>query len=118
MGWVLSSSGMVSIGYHGDGAGLALDAARALVHGGKVGIQVAGVAAAAGHLLAGGGNLAQGLGVVGYIGEYNQHVHALVIMPGTPRRSAPCAGVAMRSMAGSLARFMNSDGAVDGAGCA
>ena len=50
----------------------------ALVHGGKVGVEIAGVAAAARHLLARGGHLAQGLGVVGDVGQDDQHVHALL----------------------------------------
>ena len=58
--------------------GVAELAPGALVHGGKVGVQVAGVAAAARHLLARGGHLAQGLGVVGDVGQDDQHVHALL----------------------------------------
>ena len=57
--------------------GLAQLAARPLIHGGKVGIQVAGVAAAAGNLLPGGGYLPQRLGVVGDIRQDHQHVHSL-----------------------------------------
>ena len=56
---------------------LALHAAGPLVQGGQVGIQIAGITPPAGHLLAGGGNLPQGFGVVGDVGHDDQHVHAL-----------------------------------------
>ncbi len=57
---------------------LPLDAAGALVDLRQVGVHVAGVAAAAGHLLAGGRHLAQRLAVVGHVGEDDQHVHAVL----------------------------------------
>ena len=44
----------------------------------KVGVQVAGVAAAAGDFLLCGGDLTQGFGVVGDVGQDDQDVHALV----------------------------------------
>ena len=61
--------------HQGDGALLALDAAGALVDRRQVGVQVAGIAAPAGHFLAGGGDLAQRLAVVGHVGQDDQHVH-------------------------------------------
>ena len=64
-------------GDHGHGTGAAQLAARPLIHGGKVRIQVAGIAAAAGDLLPGGGYLPQRLGVVGDIRQDHQHVHSL-----------------------------------------
>ena len=75
--------GLVVLGHgqngdHGDGAALAQLTAGPLVHGGKVGIQVSGVAAAAGDFLLGRGHLTEGLGVVGDVGEDDQHVHALL----------------------------------------
>ena len=63
---------------HGDRALLALTAACALIHGGKVGVQVAGVAAAAGDFLLRRGDLTQSLGVVGDIGEDDEHLHVLL----------------------------------------
>ena len=51
-----------------DRARAALDAAGALVDGRQVRVHIAGVAAAAGHLLACGGHLAQGVGVPGGVG--------------------------------------------------
>ena len=53
----------------------ALDATGALVDGREVGVEVAGVAAAAGDFLARGGDLAQRLAVVGHVGEDDEHVH-------------------------------------------
>ena len=102
-------------GYHGDGAGVALYAARPLVHGGKVGIQVAGVAAAAGNLLAGGGYLTEGLRVVGYIRDYYQHVHAKVvckILRGGERH----AGSGYALYGGVVGEVYEGDGTVYGAG--
>mmetsp|Transcript_7110 Transcript_7110/g.17954 ORF Transcript_7110/g.17954 Transcript_7110/m.17954 type:complete len:561 (+) Transcript_7110:182-1864(+) len=61
-----------------DGAVAALDAAGALVDRGQVRVHVAGVAAAAGHLLACGRNLAQGVRVGGHVRED----HEDVLLPG------------------------------------
>ncbi len=71
-GQVRDRVGLVVLGHgqdrnHGDRAGLADAAACALVERGKVGVQVAGVAAAAGDFLLGRGDLTQRLGVVGDI---------------------------------------------------
>ena len=60
----------------GDGTLLALDTAGPFVHGRKVGVQVTGVAAAAGDFFTGCGNFAKGVGVVGDIGDDDQYVHA------------------------------------------
>ena len=62
-----------------DGAGACprVRPARSYMRG-KVGVQVAGIAAAAGDFLACGGDLAQRLGVVGDIGQDDQDVHALL----------------------------------------
>ncbi len=56
---------------------LALLPAGPLVQGGKVGIHIAGISAAARHLLARGGNLTQRVGIVGDIRQDDQHVHVL-----------------------------------------
>ena len=79
-GQVGDGVGLVVLGHgedgdHGDGALGAHLTARSLIHGGQVGVQVAGVAAAAGNLLTGGGDLAECLGVVGDVGQNDQHVH-------------------------------------------
>ena len=47
----------------------------ALVHRRKVGIQIAGITASAGHLLARSGNLTQRLSIVCNVGHNDQHVH-------------------------------------------
>ena len=75
--------GLVVLGHgkdgdEGDGAALAQLPPRPLIEGGQIGVEVAGVAPASGHLLLGGGHLAQGLGVVGDVGHDDQHVHALL----------------------------------------
>ena len=57
---------------------LALLPARPLVQGGQVGVHIAGIAPAAGHFLPGGGNLPQSVGVVGDVGQDDQHVHILL----------------------------------------
>ena len=49
--------------------------ACALVHRCKVGIKVAGITATTGYLFTCGGNLTKCLGIVGNIGDDNQHVH-------------------------------------------
>ena len=82
-GQVGDGVGLVVLGHgqdrdHGDGALVPDAAACALVHGGKVGVHVAGVAAAAGDFLLGGGDLTQSLGVVGDVGQDDQHVHVLL----------------------------------------
>ena len=63
----------------GNGTLASLDAAGPLVDGGQVGIEVARVAAATRHLLAGGRDLAQGLGIVGHVRQDYQDVHVLLI---------------------------------------
>ena len=62
---------------HGDRAGLADTAAGALIERGQVGVQVAGVAAAARNFLLRRGDLTQSLSVVGDIGQDDQHLHVL-----------------------------------------
>ena len=52
-------------------------AAGALVHRRKVGVQIAGIAAAAGDFLLRGGDLAQRFGVVRDIGQDDENVHVL-----------------------------------------
>ena len=64
-------------GDHGDGAIAAYTASGTLVNGCQVGVEVAGIAAAARNLFLCGGNLTQGLGIVGDIGHDNQYMHAL-----------------------------------------
>ena len=66
-------------GDHGDGALVVPDTARPLIHGGQVRVHVARVAAAPRHLLAGRGDLPQGLGIVGDVGDDDQHVHAQIV---------------------------------------
>ena len=56
--------------------GIWVDTAGPFVHGRKVGVQITGVAAAAGDFFTGCGNFAEGVGVVGDIGDDNQYVHA------------------------------------------
>ena len=53
-------------------------AACTLVHGGKVGVQVAGVTTAAGYFLLCCGDLTQSLGVVCDIGDDDKHLHILL----------------------------------------
>mmetsp|Transcript_38125 Transcript_38125/g.96425 ORF Transcript_38125/g.96425 Transcript_38125/m.96425 type:complete len:371 (-) Transcript_38125:560-1672(-) len=62
-----------------DGALAALDTAGALVDGGQIRVHVAGVAAAAGHLLTGGRHLTQRVGVRGHVGQDDQHVVPAVV---------------------------------------
>jgi hypothetical protein len=57
-----------------DGTVAALDSASALVDGGQIGVHVTGETTSAGHLLAGGGHLTQGLGVRAHVGQDDQHV--------------------------------------------
>ena len=82
-GQVGDGVGLVVLGHgqdgdEGDGALLAHLAAGPLVDGGQVGVQVARIAPAARHLLLGGRHLTEGLGVVGDVGEDDQHVHILL----------------------------------------
>ena len=75
--------GLVVLGHredgdHRDGAVLADLTARALVHRRKVGVEVAGIAAAAGDFLLRRTDLTQGLGVVRDIRQNDEHVHAAV----------------------------------------
>src|SRR5450759_868155 len=62
----------------GDGALPALDPARALVQAREVGVHVSGIAAPSGNLLAGRGDLAQGLAVVRHVGQDDQHLHVVL----------------------------------------
>ena len=57
-------------------AGAAADAPGAFEQRREVGVHVAGVAAAAGYLVAGGGHLAQRLAVVGHVDEDDEDVQA------------------------------------------
>ena len=61
-----------------DAAGVAFHDAGTFVQAGKVRVQVAGVAFAAGDLAFRGRELTQCLGVAGHIGHHDQHVHALL----------------------------------------
>ena len=75
--------GLVVLGHgedgdEGDGAGLAQLTAGPLVDGGQVGIEVAGIAAAAGDLLFRRADLAQGFCVVRDIRQNDEHVHTAV----------------------------------------
>mmetsp|Transcript_9018 Transcript_9018/g.30566 ORF Transcript_9018/g.30566 Transcript_9018/m.30566 type:complete len:578 (+) Transcript_9018:341-2074(+) len=62
-----------------DGARAALHAPGALVDGREVRVHVAGVPAAAGHLLASRGHLAEGVGVRGHVREDHEHVLVAVV---------------------------------------
>ena len=59
----------------GDGAHLALQTASALVHRREVRVEVTGIAAAAGDLLARRGDLAQGFAVVREVRQDDHDVH-------------------------------------------
>ena len=63
----------------GDGTELALDSTGSLVDGRQIGVHVTGVSSSSWHLLSGGGDLSQGVGVRGHIGENGQHVHLLLV---------------------------------------
>ena len=54
---------------------LADDTPRSFVHRRKVGVQIAGITAPAGHFLAGGGHFAERFGIVCYVRRDDQHVH-------------------------------------------
>ena len=73
MGFVILGHGQYR--YHGDGAAAAELSARALVHGGKVGVKITGIAAASGYLFARRRYLAERLRVVCDVGDYDKHVH-------------------------------------------
>ena len=73
----------------GDRSALALDAPGAFVDQRQVGVHVAGIGAPPRHLLARRRDLAQGVAVVGHVGEDHQHVHVAGRTPGTPPWSAP-----------------------------
>ncbi len=62
-----------------DGAITALDTAGTLIDSGQISVHVAGVAAAAGHLLAGGGDLAEGVGVGRHVGEDDEDVQVALV---------------------------------------
>ena len=104
-------------GNHGDGAGTAHLAPGTLIHGGKVGIQVAGIAAAPRNLLACRGHLAQCLGVVGDVGHDDQHVHIAVerqVLSGSQRHTRRG-----DTLNGGVRRQVDKQhGAVDGTGAA
>ena len=92
----------------GHRAGVAVESTGALEDRGQIGVHVAGVAASAGDLLAGGGHFAQRLAVVGHVGEDHEHVEAAFEGEVLGGRRAPDAGVRRRSMVGSSARLRNS----------
>ncbi len=80
-------------GNHGDGALLAQLTTGTLVHGSQVGVQIAGIAAAAGDFLLSSGDLTQSLGVVGDIGQDDQNVHILLegqILSGGQSHTGSC----------------------------
>ena len=62
-----------------DGTGAALNAAGALVDGRQVRVHVAGVGAAAGHLLARRADLAQRVGVGRHVRQDHEHVHLALV---------------------------------------
>src|SRR5439155_20387669 len=62
-------------GHLGDAAPLPFDAARALVVGGEVGVEVAGEAFPPGDFLSGGGDFAQRFRVRGDVGDDYEDVH-------------------------------------------
>ena len=98
----------------GDGALLADAAAGTLIERGKVGIEVAGVAAAARDLLARGGDLTQSLGVVRDVGHDDQHVHPALegqIFGGGQGHTRRCDTLDSRV----VGEVREDDGAVDGA---
>jgi hypothetical protein len=70
-----------------DGPVAAVDAPGTLVDGRQVGVHVPGVPAAAGHLLACGRDLAQGVGVRRHVGEDDEDVQVLLVrqVPGGVR---------------------------------
>ncbi len=80
-------------GDQGDGTGLADPAAGTLVHGGQVGVHIAGITTAAGHLFFGRRDLTQCLGIVGDIRQDDQHMHILFkgqILCGGQRHTGCC----------------------------
>lgn len=62
-----------------DGSVLALDTTSTLVDGGKIGVHITWVTSTTRHLLSCSGDLTQGVGVGGHIGEDGQHVHVLLV---------------------------------------
>ena len=101
--WVISSSGtrmgIIVI------EPFALSAARALVHGGKVCVEIADSRGVPGSLRA--AELSEGLGIICHIGDYDEHLHIL----SNARYSAAVSairGVAIRSTAGLSARLIKS----------
>ncbi|MPM66322.1 hypothetical protein SDC9_113229 [bioreactor metagenome] len=64
---------------HRDGTRVATDSARSFIHAGKVGIQIAGVAAPSGDFFSGSGDFAKGFCVIRNVRDDNQHVHAKLI---------------------------------------
>ena len=62
-------------GNQGDTAVFALLPSGTLIERSKVSVHITGISAAAGHFLSGGGDFTQCIGVVGNIGEDDQHVH-------------------------------------------
>ena len=61
---------------HGDGTFFAHLPSGTLVHRSKVGIKISGITATAGNLLFSSGDFPQCLGIVGDIGENDQHMHS------------------------------------------
>ena len=66
-------------GHHGDGAMAVVDAPAALVDLGQIRIEIAGVAFARRDVAFGGGDLAQGLGIVGHVGQDHQDVPIQIV---------------------------------------
>ena len=102
---------------HRDRALLAETAAGAFIQRCKVGVEVAGVAAAAGDFLLRSGNLAQRLGVVRDIGQDDKHLHIFLegqILGGGQRHTRRCNTLDSRV----VGEVREHDRAVDGAGAA
>ena len=100
----MSSLGMVRIGIWVIEPLRPATTAGALVERGQVAVEIAGIALAAGHLAAPAGQLAQRLGIVGHVGQDDQHVMSCSKARNSARVSAT-RGVMMRSTGGSSARF-------------
>ena len=82
---------------------------------GQVGVHVAGISAAARNFFPGGGNFTQGVGVVGDIGQNDQHVHILFkgqILRGSQRHTGSSDTLDSRV----VCQVDKQNGTVDGAG--
>ena len=80
-------------GYHSDRAFLAYAASCALIHRCKVGVEVAGIAAASGNFLLRSRNLTQSLCIVGNVRKDYKNVHILFkrqILSGGKRHARRC----------------------------